>query len=108
MSSPVNRTALREEENRSAPPSQAHNASEVIGPTPKMASLSVRAPLTCRDAASSDRRSRSRCSANVSIMDRAVLTWSRPTAESCSSTMDINRARELRITPDSPNAVVPW
>jgi len=34
MSSPVNRTALREKENRCSPPSYEHNASEVIGPTP--------------------------------------------------------------------------
>ena len=34
MSSPVNRTALREEENRSAPPSQQVSASAVTGPTP--------------------------------------------------------------------------
>jgi hypothetical protein len=34
MSSPAKRTALREEANRSAPPSQQHNASAVIGPTP--------------------------------------------------------------------------
>ena len=32
MSSPVNRTALREEENRSGPPSQAHNANDVNAP----------------------------------------------------------------------------
>jgi hypothetical protein len=34
MSSPVNRTALREEENRSAPPSQQVSANAVTGPTP--------------------------------------------------------------------------
>ena len=34
MSRPANRTALREEENRPAPPSQQVNASPVIGPTP--------------------------------------------------------------------------
>jgi hypothetical protein len=33
-SSPTNRTALRDEVNRPAPPSQAHNARPVIGPTP--------------------------------------------------------------------------
>ena len=32
MSRPTNRTALRDEENRPAPPSQAHSASAVIGP----------------------------------------------------------------------------
>ena len=32
MSSPVNRTALREEENRSAPASQQVSASAVTGP----------------------------------------------------------------------------
>jgi hypothetical protein len=35
MSNPTNRTALREDENRSAPPSQLHNASAVSGPTPR-------------------------------------------------------------------------
>jgi hypothetical protein len=34
MSRPTNRTALRDEVNRSAPPSQAHNASELSEPTP--------------------------------------------------------------------------
>ena len=34
MSSPANRTALREEENRPAPPSQQVMASAVTGPTP--------------------------------------------------------------------------
>ena len=34
MSSPVNRTALREQENRSAPASQQVSASAVTGPTP--------------------------------------------------------------------------
>ena len=43
-SSPANRTALREEENRPAPPSQQVIASAVTGPTPYSRSASTLAP----------------------------------------------------------------
>ena len=55
MSRPANRTALRAEENRPAPPSQHVNASPVIGPTPYNRSASTRGPCMCRAVASSCR-----------------------------------------------------
>ena len=48
MSSPANRTALREEENRPAPPSQQVSASPVTGPTPYSRAVSSAAPLVPR------------------------------------------------------------
>ena len=56
--------------------------------------INARAPCTCRAVASRLRRSRSRCVARVSMMDKAVLTCSRPTGETCSSTMWLSRSRE--------------
>ena len=47
MSSPANRTALREEENLSAPASQQVIASAVTGPTPYSRAASVFAPVRC-------------------------------------------------------------
>src|SRR6185312_3965076 len=52
MSSPVNRTALREEENRSAPPSQQVSTNAVTGPTPYSRAARTFAPVRCRAAAS--------------------------------------------------------
>ncbi len=51
-SSPANRTALREEENRSAPASQQVIASAVTGPTPYSRAASTFAPVRCRAASS--------------------------------------------------------
>ena len=56
MSSPANRTALRAEENRPAPPSQQHKASAVMGPTPYSCPASARAPRSCPAAFTSCRR----------------------------------------------------
>lgn len=53
MSSPANRTAWREEENRPSPASQQVIASTVTGPTPYSRSASTLAPVRCRAAASS-------------------------------------------------------
>ena len=53
MSSPANRTALREEENRPAPPSQQVIARPVTGPTPYSRAASTLASVRCRAAASS-------------------------------------------------------
>ena len=50
MSSPANRTALREEENRPAPPSQQVIASAVTGPTPYSRAASTLAPVRLRAA----------------------------------------------------------
>ena len=52
-SSPANRTALREEENRPAPASQQVIASAVTGPTPYSRAASTLAPVRCRAASSS-------------------------------------------------------
>ena len=51
MSRPANRTALREEENRQAPPSQQVIASAVTGPTPYSRAASTLAPVRLRAAA---------------------------------------------------------
>ena len=48
MSSPANRTAWREEENRSAPASQQVIASAVTGPTPYSRAARTLAPVRCR------------------------------------------------------------
>ena len=53
MSSPANRTAWREEENRPAPASQQVIASAVTGPTPYSRAASALAPARCRGASSS-------------------------------------------------------
>ena len=50
MSSPANRTAWREEENRPAPPSQQVIASAVTGPAPDSRAASAVAPARCRAA----------------------------------------------------------
>jgi len=50
MSSPANRTALREEENRPAPPSQQVSASAANGPAPYSRAASTLAPVSCRAA----------------------------------------------------------
>ena len=52
-SSPANRTALREEENRPSPASQQVIASAVTGPTPYSRAASTFAPVRCRAASSS-------------------------------------------------------
>ncbi len=56
MSGPANRTALRAEENRPAPPSQQVSASAVSGPTPYSSRARTRAPFMCRAVSSSWRR----------------------------------------------------
>ena len=53
MSSPANRTAWREEENRPSPASQQVIASPVTGPTPYSRAARTLAPVRCRAAASS-------------------------------------------------------
>src|SRR5260370_897221 len=66
MSSPANRTALREEENRPAPPSQQVIASAVTGPTPYSRAARTLAPVRCRAA------SRSSCRSTFTLASRAV------------------------------------
>jgi hypothetical protein len=53
ISSPANRAALREEENRPSPASQQVSASAVSGPTPYSRAASTFAPIRCRAASAS-------------------------------------------------------
>src|SRR5207244_696553 len=81
MSSPANRTALREEENRPAPPSQQVMASAVTGPTPYSRSASTLAPVRPRAASSSRCRSTSRRASSAASMPSAVSTCSCPAGD---------------------------
>jgi hypothetical protein len=85
MSRPANRTALREEENRPAPPSQAVIARAVTGPTPYSRAVSSFAPVRCRAVSTSRRRSSSRCSSRQVSMSRAVATCSCPAGDRCAA-----------------------
>ena len=80
-SSPANRTALREEENRPAPPSQQVIASAVTGPTPYSRAARTLAPVRLRAAASSRCRSTSRRASSPASMSRAVATCSCPAGD---------------------------
>src|SRR5215467_854967 len=72
MSSPVNRAALAEEENRSLPPSQQVSARPVRGPTPYRRSASTFAPVRCRAASASWWRSGPSWASVVASVSRAV------------------------------------
>ena len=85
MSSPANRTALREEENRPAPPSQQVIASAVTGPTPYSRAASTFAPVRLRAASSSRCRSTSRRASSAASMSRAVATCSCPAGDRCAA-----------------------
>jgi hypothetical protein len=81
MSSPANRTALREEENRPAPPSQQVSASAVTGPTPYSRAASTLAPVRDRAAASSRCRSTSTRPSRKASMPSAVPACSCPAGD---------------------------
>ena len=81
MSRPTKRTALRDEENRPAPPNQQVNASAVIGPTPYRASASVFAPRTWPAMPSSCRRICSRCRSVASSISMPVAIWIWPAGD---------------------------
>jgi hypothetical protein len=74
MSSPVNRTALAEEENRFLPASQQVSASAVTGPAPYSRAASTLAPVRCRAVASSCLRSTCMRVSVAASMSRAVAT----------------------------------
>ena len=84
-SSPANRTALRAEENRPAPPSQQVSASAVTGPTPysrcrqdlRAGQVPGRVQQPCRTA--------SRRASSAASMSRAVATCSCPAGDSCAA-----------------------
>src|SRR6266436_6525207 len=109
MSSPANRTAWREEENRPAPPSQQVSASPVTGPTPYSRSASTLAPDRLRAAASSRCRSTSRRASSPASMSRAVATCSCPAGDRCAAAAARSAAssRSVRSAP-SPSAGAPW
>ena len=71
-SNPANRTALRAQENRPAPPSQQVNANAVIGPTPYNRSVSSRAPRRCRAMATRSCRSPVSCVSVAASMSSAT------------------------------------
>src|SRR5437016_2111748 len=81
MSSPANRTAWREEENRPAPPSQQVIASAVTGPAPYSRAASAFAPARCRAASSSWCRTTCSRASSASVTSRAVATCSCPAAD---------------------------
>src|SRR5208283_3945020 len=78
---PANRTALREEENRPAPPSQQVIARPASGPTPYSRACSARAPARCRAACSSCWRSVSIRASIAASMSSAVATCSCPAGD---------------------------
>src|SRR5215472_14159302 len=80
-SSPANRTALREEENRPAPPSQQVSASAVTGPTPYSRAASTLAPARCRAASSSWCRTECSRASRAAVISRAVATCSCPAGD---------------------------
>src|SRR5271165_5175790 len=101
--------ALREEENRPAPPSQQVIASPVTGPTPYSRSASTLAPDRLRAAASSRRRSTPRRASSPASMSKAVATCSCPAGDRCAAAAAPSacRSRSVRSAP-SPSAGAPW
>ena len=109
MSSPANRTALREEENRPAPPSQQVSASAVAGPTPYSRSASTFAPVRCRAASSSRRRKTSSRASSAASMSSAVATCTCPAGDrwQAAAARSASRSRPVRSAP-WPRAGAPW
>ena len=108
-SSPANRTAWREEENRPAPPSQQVIASAVTGPTPYSRAASTFAPARCRAASSSSCRSSSSRVSRTSVTSSAVATCSCPAGDkwAAAATRSAARPCSVRSVP-SPRAGAPW
>ena len=78
MSSPANRTALREEEKRPSPASQHVIASAATGPTPYSRAASTFAPARCRAASSSCCRTACSRVSSAAVTSSAVATSSCP------------------------------
>ncbi len=93
MSSPVNRTALREEENRSLPASQQVSASPVTGPTPYSRAARTFAPVRCAAACRSWWRSGPSRASVAASMSRAVATCCCPAADRCAAAAARSAAR---------------
>jgi len=109
MSSPVNRTALREEENRSLPASQQVSASPVTGPTPYSRAASTFAPVRCRAVWVSCLRSGPSWASAAASMSKAVATCSCPAADRCAAAAarSASRPGSVRNAP-SPSGGAPW
>src|SRR5690348_7180617 len=101
MSSPVNRTALREEENRSAPPSQQVSGNAVTGPTPYSRAARTFAPVRCRAAASTCLRSASMRASRAASMSTAVATCTCRSYCSATAKCRVPRSLALRARPSS-------
>lgn len=112
-SRPQKRTALRDEENRPAPPSRHTNANAVIGPTPSRRWRGTLAPCRCRAAAPSRRRGSSNRSSSTPSIASAVCT--------CPLHLHPARRRQVLLAQllqprkalggtqrPTPNAGVPW
>src|SRR5215813_2599506 len=109
ISSPVNRTALREEENRSLPPSQQVSAKPVTGPTPYSRSARTFAPVRCRAVWVSWWRSGPSWASVAASMSSAVATCSCPAGDRCAAAAARSPARpgSVRNAP-SPSGGAPW
>jgi hypothetical protein len=108
MSSPANRTALREEENRPAPASQQIIASAVTGPTPYSRAARTFAPVRCRAAANSSCRTTSSGASRAPVISRAVATCSCPAGDryAAADARTACRSRPVRSAA-SPSAGAP-
>ena len=81
MSSPVNRTALREEENRPAPASQQVSASAVTGPRHQLGGQHFRAHQVPGGAAAAARSAATPCSVRSAPAPSAGAPWWKNTAQ---------------------------
>jgi hypothetical protein len=109
MSSPVNRTALREEENLPSPASQQVSASPVTGPTPYSRSASTLAPVRCRAVWVSCLRSGPMRGSTAASMSKAVATCSCPAGDRCAAAAARSPARPCSVrNASSPSAGAPW
>ena len=102
MSSPANRTAWREEENRPAPASQQVIASAVTGPAPYSRAARTFAPARCRAASVSWCRTTCRRSSSAPVTSSAVATCSCPAGDRCAAA-----AARSSATPFSVRSA-PW
>jgi hypothetical protein len=109
ISSPANRTALREEENRPAPARQLVPASAVTGLTPYSRAASTLAPVRLRAAASSSRRTTSSLASSAPVISRAAATCSCPAGDrhAAADARTACRSRPVRSAA-SPSARAPW
>ncbi len=109
MSSPVNRTALREEENRPAPPSQQVSASPVTRPAPYSRAASAFAPASCQAVWVSWWRSGPSWASVAASTSTAVATCSCPAADRCAAAAARSASRPGSVrNACSPSGGAPW